>query len=824
MTSLKRLFQASLLLFLLNSFAQTTEICGNGLDDDGDGYIDSYDEDCADVPTCTAVPNIDAFAVVKKEESLPLYSNGSTPTVGDIDGDGVVEIIVARANHTNLGFDIFEGNDLSVPPIGITLDTHIASSRTSTQVAIADLDKDGTAEIIALGRDNHVYVFSHTGGNSTTYELKSNLPTGYTNTTSGIDVRGSVSPRVVDINEDGIPEIVVGRAIFQINASYTSLTRVVAGVDNLPGGRNIFWDRDIVVKDVIASNPGKELIAGGAIYRVDLVAGTLTLLKNVINATKPAGSVFPATFAYIDGPAAVADMDLDGDIDIVIAGQVGITSGGGISSKRFFIIWDPNNGTNGNILLFEEGTGYQQGIPFIANVYDDTQDGKAMDFPEAVTIQRDGVASPIEGYVVAHNLNYPENVNTTSQNNTFVWRFSHDDASALTTLNAFDFNGDGIKEMVYRDTNQMRIMNGNVNPPVNYIQFPAYSATWTEGPVIADVDGDNQAEIVTVSGSLDADYSANTFTNGTNRNLTGTVQIFEAGVAGGQQTTWQNARPLWNQRGYSYVNINDDLTVPATEQSHLVEFPSASGRHDLNIYMAQLNPDAFFLPPLSVPVPDALITITSIGTASNGDFILNYTVTNNGSATLSSGTPISIYLTTNPTSSSTSTYLDSFTLPVSVVKDGSYSGSVEVTADDSQAQMFYMVVNDDGSQTPIIDVNDFPNNSGIYECNYANNLSNLQSTFCYKDANLAAATSTEVGISTLNRRENISSIQWPANVKSAILALDSKEKGFVITRLEDPENDVTTPVEGMLVYDTDDFCLKMYDGSNWFCLVQKCID
>jgi hypothetical protein len=63
---------------------------------------------------------------------------------------------------------------------------------------------------------------------------------------------------------------------------------------------------------------------------------------------------------------------------------------------------------------------------------------------------------------------------------------------------------------------------------------------------------------------------------------------------------------------------------------------------------------------------------------------------------------------------------------------------------------------------------------------------------------------------------------------SAYTALESKTKGFVITRNASPETTIANPVVGMMVFDTDapgvngaTGCLKIYTGSGasegWKC-------
>ncbi|HEX6223610.1 MAG TPA: hypothetical protein VFZ52_04330, partial [Chryseolinea sp.] len=54
---MKRFFYAILLCTSLcatvSSYAQSTEICANSIDDDGDGKIDCFDGDCVGEIVCT---------------------------------------------------------------------------------------------------------------------------------------------------------------------------------------------------------------------------------------------------------------------------------------------------------------------------------------------------------------------------------------------------------------------------------------------------------------------------------------------------------------------------------------------------------------------------------------------------------------------------------------------------------------------------------------------------------------------------------------------------------------------------------------------------
>jgi len=98
-------------------------------------------------------------------------------------------------------------------------------------------------------------------------------------------------------------------------------------------------------------------------------------------------------------------------------------------------------------------------------------------------------------------------------------------------------------------------------------------------------------------------------------------------------------------------------------------------------------------------------------------------------------------------------------------------------------------------------------------------------TVCYEDPGTSAIpVPVKHGITVL-ARAGIENGNWPMLRNSAYTALESKTKGFVITRNANPEGTLTAPVVGMMVFDTDadagKGCLKIYTGSGagegWKC-------
>ncbi|MBB6369639.1 hypothetical protein [Chryseobacterium shigense] len=62
---------------------------------------------------------------------------------------------------------------------------------------------------------------------------------------------------------------------------------------------------------------------------------------------------------------------------------------------------------------------------------------------------------------------------------------------------------------------------------------------------------------------------------------------------------------------------------------------------------------------------------------------------------------------------------------------------------------------------------------------------------------------------------------WPEKVPNGHIALESKTKGFVITRVSSVST-ILQPKEGMIVYDIADQCIKLFNGTIWKCIQRTC--
>lgn len=88
--------------------------------------------------------------------------------------------------------------------------------------------------------------------------------------------------------------------------------------------------------------------------------------------------------------------------------------------------------------------------------------------------------------------------------------------------------------------------------------------------------------------------------------------------------------------------------------------------------------------------------------------------------------------------------------------------------------------------------------------------------YCTKPGATGVGTPTKLGISTQTSKLSA----WPQNIPNGFIALESSEKGFVITRVQNSSM-VLEPKEGMIIYDIDAKCVKLY-STTWKCIARDC--
>jgi CARDB len=372
--------------------------------------------------------------------------------------------------QANLG-----GIDLDTPPDG-NPDFTVSSA----SLAAADLDGDSIAEIVAYGADGSTIAFHYKNSAWEPLPLWKaaypvGAPWGPCNVANHRCSLGWAGASIHDLDDDGVAEVIREGVVFSNTgqllsmqppnyASYgQGLFPVIANLDQDPeiemanGERIWAWQNGAWVEE--SYFPGGSPASPGLVAVADFGDyGTNLPSSNAEIAVVRGGSVlvYAATGEIIQGPITVpgggsggpptiGDFDGDGLPEL------------GVAAQGAFTVYDIDCGANP---------------------------------------RPNGVCPP--GQCDFNGGACPADI---------AWsRQTQDDSSSVTGSSIFDFEADGISEVVYADECFVRVYDGNTGDVI-FSQYRS-SCTWHENPIIADVDGDFRAELVTPSNKACSDGGA----------------------------------------------------------------------------------------------------------------------------------------------------------------------------------------------------------------------------------------------------------------------------------------------------------------------------
>jgi hypothetical protein len=503
---------------------------------------------------CFVVPSATAWGIKTAWKSPQTdISEFIIPLVGDLDNDNVPEIvcfnkprnqITAGSNATFVNkMSIYKGQTGNNPTLYNTIT--LPSGVTENDAAPYGLfrrpsDMLGLIVVASLDYKLRAYDMQSTG----------NTPIWTSNVNYG-SVMGDFAVNVsfADFNGDGVPEVYVRDKIY--NAS-TGILLATAPSGSNTGSSWAHWTHNDVgwklssplAADVIGDSK-PELILGNEIYTVN-ITNTGGTANNSITLAK---SVTPPAEIVDDGHAQVADFNFDGHPDILITNRSGKSNTG--STPVGVYVWDVYNDALSVPLIINTVVSGKN-IPLIADV---NNNGKI-----DIILQCD-----------KENDNYDVRAyeyNPATGAFEYLWGIDPDEDSYSNTATLFDFNQDGMNEVLITDQSTVRIFNGSGKSHITHgdttevyrmASLDFREITIMQYPIIADVDNDGNAEIVAVGDS--------------NNGTTMTLNIFKS-----SGSTWAPARKVWNQYMYNSVNINENLTVPSTMMNPAIIFPGLDGQ------------------------------------------------------------------------------------------------------------------------------------------------------------------------------------------------------------------------------------------------------
>ncbi|MRG90559.1 hypothetical protein GF068_01260 [Polyangium spumosum] len=454
---------------------------------------------------------------------------------GDLDGDGVPEIVVPYevvAGVSTGGLVILDNKGDIITQTAVN--TWPSAGHNVPAVAIANVDGKGYAEIV-VGK--HVFTVDK---DPMTNELVFVDKFSGQITVNGNNGQGPIGC-IANLVGDNKQEIVVGTTVYRFPTPPAGVGKradCAAGDTSAfcLGQLEVVWDAQVV---------------NGAVAVPNLQREGFCAVADILGADEAAPP----------GP----DNPPDGKAEVILIsrGYLAIYNGETGAQRRFTNLGAGDNGGAPNVDDFD-GDGFPEigtafglrymmidlqatsaSCPAWPNAFDDAIAGDngnpARDPGGACTTdaecQAGAVCNTAKGSCVClHN----------------GWmRVTEDNSSRVTASSVFDFNGDGAAETIYNDECWFRIYDGATSAVLFKEHSP--SRTRTENPVIADVDNDGNAEIVFASNNDTSSCSAGyNYPNG-------------IAVWGDSSDTWVPARRIWNQHAYHVTNVLESGAIPPLE-------------------------------------------------------------------------------------------------------------------------------------------------------------------------------------------------------------------------------------------------------------------
>jgi hypothetical protein len=212
--------------FLLKNADGTTLDVGNFskptlADIDGDGLLELLvGEDTGNILRYEQVSTADAFSFTRTTLFTNPYGSAATaanggsyprPTVADLDNNGLLDVLVGSNDGTLRRYEQTAANAATFTDLGqmrLANGTVIDAGDVDKPL-LTDYDGDGYLDMLLGNLDGNIVLYTQSNANSAIFRRVGNLTT---NGSTIIDVGGYAAPAITDIDGDGLLDLFVGNA------------------------------------------------------------------------------------------------------------------------------------------------------------------------------------------------------------------------------------------------------------------------------------------------------------------------------------------------------------------------------------------------------------------------------------------------------------------------------------------------------------------------------------------------------------------------------------------------------------------------------------
>lgn len=417
---------------------------------DETGYLFSSTKTIGD--TCCAVGSTGTELTTRGWTATTNAPHLASPKFGDMDGDGVAEIVFSTYGISNPYAEgyihVWDGNGTELTGFPFKTSGPLPGSP-----AIGDLDGDGSMEIVQ-GSWNYLYVLNDNG-------------TSFPGWPKPMTVNHSAA--LADLDDDGDLEILVpiGAAMRAYHHDGSAVTGFPVGATNSltePAIGDLDGDGDL------------EILAGSYVP-----SGSVTDYVYAWNHDGSPVSGFPVTTAgSVKVAPALADLDSDGTLEV-------IADCWSKSATDFLYVWDHNGNSE---------PGWPINIGYIR-----------LSSPSVADLDLDGDLEIIVGGLKT-TPSFTEQVNAHHHNADAVTGFPVDlpNLGSAGNINSTpvvgDIDGDEQPEIVVKGYNQIHALNADgtmVSGFPLFLDDESHSSTISPSPALGDPDGDGLVEIFAAS-------------------------------------------------------------------------------------------------------------------------------------------------------------------------------------------------------------------------------------------------------------------------------------------------------------------------------------